>query len=170
MRVMDEASIGAKFGSVAWNDVLVSYFPRAIDVPTLTALHEAHLALRARHPAGTVTLGIIGGGIAIPPPDVRAYAGRIAREVSTRLLGEAIVLEGHPFWVRTARTALRTIHLVSSTWHPRQVFGDIPSAAEWVVERSAYRSQGAAPLVAVATGLVSAFHLRNSSSPPPIAP
>lgn len=139
---------------MAWNDILLSYYPAPVTVAGLSAVHELHLAQAERTPKGTATLGIIGSGIPIPGRDVRAYAARIGRLSSGRLRGECVVIDGHPIWVGMGRSAFRAIQLLSQAWHPREVFGALEPAARWSLTRVARDPSEAPELLAAATGLM----------------
>lgn len=140
----------------AWNDVLISYFAERVTVPALESVHRASVALRAMHPLGTTTLGIVRAGIPMPRSDARAYAAQIARESTTHLKGECIVITGHPFWVGMARSALRAIELISKPWHPRAVFDAIEPASLWAIKRAGRSPTDAVALTEAAEAIVAA--------------
>ena len=147
----------------AWNNVLVAYFSDRVTVPALAAVHGANLALLQDHPAGTTALTILRAGVPMPRSEARAYAAKIGREVTGRLLGECIIIDGHPLWARMARTVLYTVELVSTPVHPRAVFDTRDAAYPWVLKQAGHSPDRAPTLATFALALVAAH--RRASAP-----
>lgn len=163
---MGERSAAVRLGpdvAYATHDaILVAYFTGRTEASSLRALHEAHMALRARYPGGTVTLSLVGPGTAIPKRDVRQVAAELGRAASVGLLGEGVILAGHEFWVAMARTALRTITLLSHAMHSRSTFGDVREGALWALELAGRPATEADDLVGTIEALAEIVRERDS--------
>jgi hypothetical protein len=156
-------AVSDEYAVSAWHNVFVAYFPDRVTVPALEAVHAANLALLRDHPAGTTALTLLRAGMPMPRSDARAYAAKIGREVTGRLRGECIIIDGHPLWARMARTVLYTVELVATPLHPRAVFDSASASYPWVLQKAGHSEAHVARLAAFAVALVAAN--RRASDP-----
>lgn len=120
---------------------------------TLEYLAEAHSAGRAlgeRFPGQVASLTLTSPDVQIPEAEVREDASRKTKEANTWVGAGATVVSGVGFKASAARSVLTAI-TVFSRHPPRKVFGDAPSAVDWLVD-TVGGAEARAPLLAWLAG------------------
>jgi hypothetical protein len=151
----------SKFALGHTRTVVVLVWRNASSIEAIHTLARTFDAIRGRHSDSLVGfLSIIERDCSLDmPSEVRGGLTRVLDQNQDVIGGAAIVYEGEGFKATVVRSVITAINIAARTRFPNGVFGDVSSAADWLVERIGETPQAQSSLVGAAMRL-------RSSRPP----
>lgn len=145
-----------------WNNVVICDVRGEIPPSAVREISDAYLKLHESYPAGVVGITIVRAEVKMSSMGAHAEAGRCMREVRTKLLQAAILLESQGVVAQLMRSFVRTVNSLARMSELRLV-GDVEEAVRVTVPHVV--TQGSSSLAQLERELL-AVVLSVRSAPP----
>lgn len=116
-----------------WSNVFLTLWRGTATVEQLRRIGAYHREVDSAFPGGFCALAVMSSSGLRMPPDVRAEAEGLAKHPGRNLRAIAQVITGTGFAVAATRAIASGFALVRNAKVPSRFFGDIPSAARFVM-------------------------------------
>lgn len=128
-----------------WSNVFLTLWRGAATVSQLRRIGAHHRAIDQSFPEGFCALAVMSGSALSMPPAVRAEAESLSKNPGRNLKAIAQVITGAGFAAAATRAMASGLALVRKSKVPSRFFGDIPSAARFLMPYVAPGPEGLAP-------------------------
>lgn len=122
---------------VVARNLQVNVWTSAPDIEQMRVFGRTGIALARRHPRGVALVNVMSSGKAIFSEEVRDETVKMMKTVDSYRLGSAHIVLAGGFTGTAVRAFMSTVMLLGRPPSPNKVFGDIESAAAWLVPQLA---------------------------------